>query len=261
MINFLFNIIVIFLTVYNFNLYTSDKIGIFPLKNNIRTSDTIQNPCISFNELNTQIRDGLIKKSDAIIKINELIPLIRKYFLYNGGVEYPVSEWVFPVRGYGYGAIGGVNGSGYNPRGYDYFDGNRHGGHPSHDIFIKDKNQDCIDDRTGNPVDVLSMSSGVVVALDKEWETDSDLRGGKYIWIYDTFSDALFYYAHNNMVNVNVGDIVKPGDKIAEVGRTGLNAYKKRSPTHLHITYLIINNGNVKPENIYDTIINSKIIN
>ena len=105
------------------------------------------------------------------------------------------------------------------------------------------------------------MSSGVVVALEKEWDSNSDLRGGKYIWIYDTYSDGLFYYAHNRKVVVNIGDIVKPGDKIAEVGRTGYSAYKKRSPTHLHITYLHINDGKLNPSNLYDDLLNAKLIN
>ena len=73
-----------------------------------------------------------------------------------------------------------VNVSGYQPKGYDYFDGNKHGGHPAHDIFIHDRNQDNIDDNTGRPVDILSVSNGVVIACEQDWNTDSDLRGGKY---------------------------------------------------------------------------------
>ena len=40
------------------------------------------------------------------------------------------------------------------------------------------------------------------------------------------------------MLRSIIGDIVKSGDIIATVGRTGLNAYKKRSPTHLHMMQL-----------------------
>lgn len=222
--------------------------------------DSSYTVCDEFDELNTRVRDGEISKKDAIEQIKNLIPKIRKYFTDNGGKEYTSENWIFPVKGYGSSAIGGTNGSGYNAKGYDYFDGNKHGGHPAHDIFIKDKNQDCLDDNTGEPVDVLSMSSGVVVALEKDWDTNSDLRGGKYIWIYDTYSDAFFYYAHNSKVVVNVGDIVKPGDKIAEVGRSGLNAYKKRSPTHLHFSLMPVKDGVIKPENPYEDLLNSKVM-
>jgi hypothetical protein len=224
------------------------------------SKDSTINVCEEFDELNTKVRDGEISKKDAIEEIKKLVPKIKKYFTDNGGVEYSYLKWVFPVKGYSYSAIGGTNGSGYNAKGYDYFDGNRHGGHPAHDIFINDRNQDDIDDNTGEPVDVLSMSSGVVVALEKNWDAKSDLRGGKYIWIYDTSTDALFYYAHNRKVIVNVGDIVKPGDKIAEVGRSGLNAYKKRSPTHLHFSFMPVKDGIVTPENPYEDLLNSKII-
>jgi hypothetical protein len=219
------------------------------------------NVCQQFNELNTQVRDGEISKADAKEKILYLIPKIRDYFNNSGGKQYTSDDWVFPLRGYGPSAIGGRNGNGYKANDYNFYDGNKHGGHPAQDIFIHDRNQDCLDDNTDEPVDVLSMSSGVVVALEKEWDSNSDLRGGKYIWIYDTYSDGLFYYAHNRKVVVNIGAIVKPGDKIAEVGRTGYSAYKKRSPTHLHITYLHINDGKLNPSNLYDDLLNAKLIN
>jgi murein DD-endopeptidase MepM/ murein hydrolase activator NlpD len=238
-----------------------DKIeGTEKIQNIQVSKDSSTNVCVEFDELNTKIRDGEISKKDAIEQIKILIPKIKKYFFDNGGKEYTYKEWVFPLKGYGPSAIGGNNGSGYNASGYDYFDGNKHGGHPAHDIFINDRNQDGIDDYTGEPVDVLSMSSGVVVALEKEWSSNSDLKGGKYIWIYDTYSESLFYYAHNRKVVVNVGDIVKPGDKIAEVGRTGLNAYKKRSPTHLHFSLMPVKDGVVKPENPYEDLINARVI-
>ncbi len=98
----------------------------------------------------TQIRDGQISKDEAIIKINELIPKIRKYFLDNGGIEFTNGDWVFPLRGYVADDIGGKNGSGY-------------------------------------------MSEGVVVAFDKEWDVNSNLRGGKFVMVYSPYSDAIFY--------------------------------------------------------------------
>ena len=55
----------------------------------------------------------------------------------------------FHDRGYGPGSIGGVRGSGFRPKGYDFYDGNRHGGHPAHDIFVQDADQDALDDATG----------------------------------------------------------------------------------------------------------------
>lgn len=249
-----------FLILSLFFTFNFDCSGVKNEQRIIAQKDSIVNVCPEFDELNSMVRDGEISKQDAIEQMKILIPKIRKYFSDKNGKEYTSEEWIFPVRGYSYSAIGGTNGSGYNSKGYDYFDGNRHGGHPAHDIFINDRNQDDIDDYTGEAVDVLSMSSGVVVALEKEWTPGSGLRGGKYIWIYDTYTDALFYYAHNRKVVVDVGDIVKPGDKIAEVGRSGLNAYKKRSPTHLHFSYMPVKDGVVKPANPYEDLLNSKVV-
>lgn len=216
------------------------------------------NPCADFNDLNTKIRDGLIDKSSAVEQIKSLLPKIKDYFYQNGGKESAESEWIFPLMGYSSNAIGGVNGSGYKSSGYDYFDGNNHGGHPAHDIFISDRNQDDLDDYSKEPVSVLSMTNGVVVACEPDWDPNSNLRGGKYIYIYDPATEGLFYYAHNSRIKVKPGDIVKAGDKIAEVGRTGLNAYKKRSPTHLHMMFLQVEDGYPKPKNIYNELLNAK---
>ena len=215
--------------------------------------------CRSFNPLNTEIRDNTIKKTGAKEQFKKLIEAIRNEYYASGGRDYSVGTWAFPLKGYGYKAIGGVNGNGYQKGGYDYFDGNRHTGHPSQDIFIRDKKQTGIDDGTRLPVSVVSVTGGVVVSEEKEWDPSSSLRGGKYIWIYDPTSNALFYYAHNGTLHAEVGDMVKPGDIIAEVGRTGLNAHKKRSPSHLHVTCLSIVNGLPVPRNIFKELLRSKL--
>ncbi|MCM2264160.1 MAG: M23 family metallopeptidase, partial [Desulfuromonadales bacterium] len=160
-------------------------------------------------------------------------------------------RWVFPLRGYDLATAGAEAAKGFVAAGYDYFDGNRHGGHPSFDLFVADRNQDGLDDRTGQPVAVLSMTGGIVVAVEAAWDERSALRGGKYLWIYDDTDRALVYYAHNRDILVKVGDRVHPGTPLAAVGRSGLNAAKKRSPTHLHLTFLRINDGRPEPDNIY----------
>jgi peptidoglycan LD-endopeptidase LytH len=217
-----------------------------------------KNPCEEFNVLNTEVRDGMISRDDARNKIRELIPKIREYFFQNGGKEITDEDWVFPLQGYTSSSIGGVNGSGYQPKGYDYFDGNKHGGHPAHDIFIVDKNQDDLDDYSKSHVNILSITNGIVVACEPEWEPSSGLRGGKYIYVYDPAYDGLFYYAHNSEIFVKPGDIVSAGEVIAYCGRTGLNAYKKRSPTHLHLMFLQIDDGYPEPKDIYIELLNAK---
>lgn len=226
-----------------------------------KKSSSIPSPdtCVDFNSLNNKIRDRTIIKEEAIRQIQLLLPKLKLYFYKNGGKDFLKASTVFPVQGYDSKAIGGKNGSGYIASGFNYFDGNKHAGHPAHDIFIADKNQDCMDDKSKKPVNILSMSGGIVIASESNWDTTSNLRGGKYIWIYDPFSNSFFYYAHSNNIFVKPCDIVKPGDIIATVGRTGLNAFKKKSPTHLHLMQLKLDSNNFpKPYDCYKDLINLK---
>ncbi|MDP4117021.1 MAG: M23 family metallopeptidase [Bacteroidota bacterium] len=217
------------------------------------------NPGISFDNLITRIRDQKISKAEALKEFTKDIASTEDYCFKQKIKNYNSQEWVFPLKGYSVRSIGGKNGSGYVVNGYNFFDGNKHTGHPAHDIFINDRNQDCIDDKTKMPVEVLSISGGIVIGVEKSWEEKSDLRGGRYIWIYDPSSKVLFYYAHNSEVKVNAGDVVKPGDVIAFVGRTGLNAFNKRSPTHLHLMCLRLDNTGIPvPYSIYKELLKMK---
>jgi murein DD-endopeptidase MepM/ murein hydrolase activator NlpD len=56
---------------------------------------------------------------------------------------------------------------------------------------------------------------------------------------------------------VKPGDTINAGLVIALLGRTGANAYKKRSPTHLHISCLQIENELPVTQNIYDQLVNA----
>lgn len=76
--------------------------------------------------------------------------------------------------------------------------------------------------------------------------------------MYDTIYDGLFYYAHNSEIFVKPGDIVKAGDAIAYCRRTGLNAYKKRSPANLHLMFLQVDDGYPEPKDIYSELLNAK---
>lgn len=218
----------------------------------------IRQSCISYNELNSRIRDGKISKEAAQHELKRHLKEISREYYKQGGRDHAQAEWVFPLAGYGAKAIGGGRNHGYLPKGYDFFTGNRHGGHPALDIFISDRNQDSLDDRTGKPVTVLSVTGGVVVALEKDWDKTSKLRGGKYIWIFDPGTNLLLYYAHNNDLMVDLGDIVSPGFPLATVGRSGLNAARRRSPTHLHFSVLKLVDGHPSPQDIYNPLVKSE---
>ncbi|GAA4324217.1 hypothetical protein GCM10023149_25650 [Mucilaginibacter gynuensis] len=210
--------------------------------------------CKQIDQLNTDVLNNIISKKAAATQFAPLILKLKAA----PTVAVKHTSWVFPLQGYGASAIGGYKGNGYSAKGYSYFDGNKHSAHPAHDIFIKDKNQDGIDDNTHQPVNVLAVDDGIVIACSNVWSPESTLRGGKYIWVYHPQQNIISYYAHNNAIFVKPGDVVKQGQKIAEVGRTGLNAYKKRSPTHLHFSAFGLNNKFPEPFNPYQQLISSK---
>jgi murein DD-endopeptidase MepM/ murein hydrolase activator NlpD len=209
------------------------------------------NPCAEFDRLYAEIRDQRIDRAAAERQVRALLPRIREYFQSHRATPVPRERWRFPLDGYGAESIGGTNGSGYVADGYDYFEGYKRHGHPGHDLFIHDRNRDSLDDRTGQPVDVLSISTGVVVAYSPDWKSDSQLRGGRYLYVYDPLADGMFYYAHNRSLLVTPGEIVEAGQPIATVGRSGRNAAAPRSPTHLHVMFLSTADGYPRPQDIY----------
>jgi peptidoglycan LD-endopeptidase LytH len=215
------------------------------------TSTAVPPSCIRYNALNNLIRDGKIGKRFARNEMKRLLAEVRQEYYLAGGTDQPSATWVFPLAGYDARAIEKGRHHGFLPRGYDFFTGNRHGGHPAYDIFIHDREQQSLDDRNGRAVQVLSVTGGIVVALEREWAEGSSLRGGKYIWIYDPANDLLVYYAHNGELFVELGEIVKPGDVLATVGRSGFNAAKQRSPTHLHLSVLRVRDGRPVPVDVY----------
>jgi len=212
----------------------------------------------------SRVREGKLDRVPAIDSMNRFTNNLWDFMqtrIKAGRLKkYPDSAWVFPVKGYTSNAIGGHGGSGYIAAGFDFFEVNS-GGHPAHDIFINDANQDCIDDFTGNPVKILSMSGGIVIETRTNWTPEmNDIRGGNIVYVYDNYTNGLFYYAHMKNVLVKVGDFVQPGTELGTMGRTGKNAYPSRSPTHLHIMYVRSFEGEFRPENIYPDLLKAKVI-
>lgn len=105
---------------------------------------------------------------------------------------------------------------------YDrYCNSNSYDGHMGTDFAISGFEQ------MDKGVDVLAADDGIVTAIvqdkfDKETTGDTSLHFGNYICIRH-YGIYYTYYAHlkKNSVKVRPGDIVKKGDKIAEVGASG----------------------------------------
>jgi hypothetical protein len=228
-------------------------VGVAGWTNEKGTTVSVKDYCDAFHQMQIDIRDRNISPDSARKAFQAVVFGLRGSFNKDSCRAVDSSYFVYPLDAYTQRESIGGRGRGYKPDGFDLFDMDVKGSHPAHDLFIKDKDQDNLDDRTWKPVDVLAFSSGIVVATETNWRYDSELRGGNWIWIYDPCLDGLFYYAHNNIVQVQPGQWVNAGDKIAEVGRSGFNAYKKRSPTHLHLMYLQLDSSAYpEPYNTYN---------
>lgn len=208
-----------------------------------------KNICDKWDILDSLITNSLIEKEDALALMKEYEPEVRFYFRRQKGVMTGRNDWVFPLKNYS-SFYFRDNGNDYKLSKYDYFQGSNSKGHPAHDIMIPDSNKDLLDDVTLKPVDVVSMSSGVVVATDTTWIPGSLLRGGMYVKIFDVTNNCIFYYSHLSVVSVRPGDVINEGDKIGEVGRTGRKAILKGGKTHLHIAALEVKDGYPVPVDI-----------
>jgi peptidoglycan LD-endopeptidase LytH len=207
-----------------------------------------------FKTLLVEIRNQDISPENARLKFQKVVKKIRDEYNISGFDTTNVNL-AFPLRNKNYRSVGGENGSGYRDKYFDLFDYSVNKSHPAHDIFIYDVNQDCIDDKDKQHIDVVSTTKGVVIATETNWQTDSQHRGGNYIWILDFKTGGLWYYAHQREVYVKVGQYVNSGDIIGQVGRTGFNAKAKRSDTHLHLMFLSITDQNLpKPYNYFNWI-------
>lgn len=222
-------------------------------------SQSIQpdNICIKWNELDSLITNQLIDVDDAMELMKKYEQELKNYFRKKKGLMTPRSMWVFPLKNFT-SIYYRDNGNDFRITGYDYFQGSNSKGHPAHDIMILDKNKDLLDDSTLKPVDVVSMSGGVVVATDTTWKEGSLLRGGKYVKVFDATNDGIFYYSHLSKVTVMPGDVINAGDKIGEVGKTGRKAILPAGKTHIHIAFFKSEDGYPVPEDIIKDLRNAE---
>jgi len=205
-------------------------------------------PRCDWHSFERMVRDGTLSDQEGEKAVAEWARRLER--------ECPQGQFgsvlFFPLKGYSVKDVGGKNGDGYKPAGYRFLDGNRHLGHPAQDIFIRDRDQDGMEDLTGSPVDVLAQADGVVLAAFTEWdkkEPFSEIRGGNYVWIYHPALKLLSYSAHLQKVFVVPGDKVRGGQPIGTLGRSGTKASLPRSPTHLH--FMLLLSATMEPVNAF----------
>lgn len=224
--------------------------------------DPLMETCNRFQALYQSIGDSSITPDSASLAFRKLFLDIRK-------LTVPFEEqcredlkkgYVFPVRGYDPRISIGGKGKGYRPTGFDFFDSRVRKSHPAHDLFIRDRNNDAIDDVMCQEVDILAFTAGFVLGTKENWIPESQWRGGNYVWVYNPALNALLYYAHFKTVNIQPGQWIKAGDVLGKMGRTGFNAQMPRSTTHLHFMYLnITEEGLPEPYNPYQQLLNGRV--
>lgn len=144
------------------------------------------------------------------------------------------SRWIFPVsRMRPRDSMGGPDGRGYlkNRRVRCY--ASARAGHPAHDLFVRDRRQSGRDSQ-GRPFEALAVERGYVLAVKQGWTPQSAGAGGNYVLLYLPDRNWVAYYAHLESVAVRAGDRLEAGAVIGVIGRSGRNAWRSRSPTHLH---------------------------
>jgi hypothetical protein len=214
----------------------------------VAASSSAQSGCFppceieGWQQFERRVKDDLISYEEGLREIQFWWGVLQQ--------AYPAGKFdgriFFPLKDYGLKHVGGKLGEGYRPSRYEFVGPKRRIGHPAQDIFAYDGNQDSLDDRTGNPIDVLALAEGIVVSTFSEWtpspqEPVNGKRGGNYVWIYHPALKLFSYSAHLETVTVQLGERVAGGQPIATLGRTGTNAYAERSPTHLHLMLLRAN--------------------
>jgi hypothetical protein len=215
-------------------------------------------PAAGWQRFERQVRDERISEEEGVKEIGRWKAVLERAYP-AGAFEGPL---FFPLRGYGPRHIGGRRGEGYKPSRYRFLGPRRRIGHPAQDIFVYDGNQDSLDDRTGAPVEVVSLTEGIVASTFSGWtpaappEPQNGMRGGNYIWIYHPALRLFAYYAHLADVKPTPGERVAGGETIATLGRTGTNASRERSPTHLHL--MLLKAGDMSPTDPYPYLTRAK---
>jgi hypothetical protein len=194
------------------------------------------------------VRDGRISREEGQRALESWEKRLLEGYPASGGGR----SLCFPLPGYGLRDVGGRAGEGYRPSGYDFLDGNRHKGHPAQDIFIHDLNRDGLEDGSEKAVAVLAITEGWVLSSFGDWAEAGEvgeIRGGNYVWIYHPPLRVFSYYAHFGEIFVGAGERVERGQKLGHLGRTGKNARRPGSPTHLHL--MILRAEGMKPADPY----------
>jgi murein DD-endopeptidase MepM/ murein hydrolase activator NlpD len=103
--------------------------------------------------------------------------------------------------------------------------------------------------REGTPV--IAVSRGVVVLADRDWSPEdlfstTSRKGGNAVIVFDPDRDRFYRYCHLSSVKVSSGDLVAAGERLGDVGHSGLNASQAGHGRHLHFEANEYRDGQVR---------------
>jgi hypothetical protein len=210
-------------------------------------------PSYNFDELYRAIRTRKIAPKEAKRHFAVIIESCHRQY---GGIRFvqaPIP--VFPLKGYSYKTSYDVTQNDFSDSAANFFEPMATT-HPAIDLTIADKNNDGLDDKTKKPVEVLSISEGVVLAVHKTAGSKAVKQGVNYIWIYDFYNRQLWYYGFCNKVNLLPGDRVSPGTPMGVVGLSGNLRCKKNKSTRLHLMVFNLDEDNMPKVVSPNTVLN-----
>jgi hypothetical protein len=210
---------------------------------NLPAPRTLEQACYLWQSAERCVRDGSLPRRTARKAFRQAAAVI----LESRAWPQPVTPWAFPLPGYG---ARDFDARSYKPQHFDYYKGTRGGApHPAVDIFVHDRGQRMVDDRTGRPIHAVSAFEGLVLSAQPAWKPGDPWRGGVYCYVMEPASGRIAYYAHLKEVYVKPGQWLRAGEAVGEVGRSGTNALKRRSETHLHFMWMQFKQGDFWPLN------------
>jgi hypothetical protein len=162
-----------------------------------------------WTDFETQLRKGNISSAEAEFLAKKLTQNLSDYTAEKGITEDIL--WAFPVKGYSKNDISDIKklykAMAENASDTKFFDGEQFLGEKYINVEISAKS-------AAAPVDVVAANNAIAIYV-KRGSLNS--ASGNCIWLYNPAQNFYIYYGHLRDVDVNLGDIVKTGDKIGNI--------------------------------------------
>ncbi|MDR1196428.1 MAG: M23 family metallopeptidase [Endomicrobium sp.] len=162
-----------------------------------------------WTDFETQLRKGSISSAEAEFLAKKLTQNLSDY-----AVEQNITEdvqWAFPVKGFSKNDVADVKklykAMAESASDTKFFEGDQFLGQKYISIEISTKN-------AKDAADVVAANNAIVIYV-KRGALNS--ASGNCIWLYNPAQNFYIYYGYLRDVDVNLGDIVKTGDKIGNI--------------------------------------------